>query len=185
MWPVLKSSYRRARKMLLAGVKYLPHAEELVNAFPFVEIVKSGLSAGDYWASFAMNWVDEFDHSQRQMCVNKLLLLVEDENRVFSRTRRRAVRQLRGRRAIFPFVPKSLPLYFDIDSQWKTGTVRTIAQKILEEPDCQSGTLDQRHLAILADALEDAGCNDTAPLTHLRKGGRHTCRCLVVTSCVL
>ena len=50
---------------------------------------------------------------------------------------------------------------------WLTPTVCTLAQAAYDE--CQDdGTLDPDRLAILSDALEEAGCEDETILRHLR-----------------
>ncbi len=57
--------------------------------------------------------------------------------------------------------------------QWNDGTVRRIAQAIY----------DQRafdHMPILADALEDAGCDNADILNHCRNGGEHVRGCWVI-----
>jgi hypothetical protein len=43
-----------------------------------------------------------------------------------------------------------------------------------------AGTLDKDRLAVLADALEDAGCDDAVLLDHLRGPGPHVRGCFVV-----
>jgi hypothetical protein len=53
---------------------------------------------------------------------------------------------------------------------WNEGLVPTLAQAIYHER-----TFD--HLPILADALEDAGCDDLALLTHLRDDRDHVRGC--------
>lgn len=71
------------------------------------------------------------------------------------------------------------PLLFrsvDLDPSWLTwndGTVRRIAQAIYDERGFD-------RLPILADALEDAGCQDTEILTHCRGPGPHVRGCFVV-----
>jgi hypothetical protein len=56
---------------------------------------------------------------------------------------------------------------------WNGGTVRKLAQSIYDER-----AFDR--LPVLADALEDAGCPDTAILEHCRSGGEHMRGCWVV-----
>jgi hypothetical protein len=51
---------------------------------------------------------------------------------------------------------------------WQTSTVKHLAEAIYDER-----AFDR--LPILADALEDAGCNQADFLCHLRGGGEH-CR---------
>jgi hypothetical protein len=60
------------------------------------------------------------------------------------------------------------------------GTVRNIAQAAYEERHLPAGTLDNARLAVLADALEEAGCQDGKILGHLRSGGPHVRGCWAV-----
>lgn len=53
---------------------------------------------------------------------------------------------------------------------WLDSTVRTLAQGIVQEK-----AFDR--MPILADALEDAGCDDTQLLDHCRTGGKHVRGC--------
>jgi hypothetical protein len=57
---------------------------------------------------------------------------------------------------------------------WNDGTVRRIAQAIYEQRRMPEGTLDPARLAILADALLDAGCDDEALIAHCRSEGPHS-----------
>jgi hypothetical protein len=60
---------------------------------------------------------------------------------------------------------------------WEAGTVKRLAQAAYDERDLPAGTLDQDRLAVLADALEEAGCQDGQILGHLRYGGDHVRGC--------
>src|SRR5262249_4900200 len=64
-----------------------------------------------------------------------------------------------------------------VDHLWMTPTVLSIAQAAYEERLRPTGHLDAARLAILADAVEDAGCSDTALLGHLRGPGPHVRGC--------
>jgi hypothetical protein len=64
-----------------------------------------------------------------------------------------------------------------VDHAWRTPTVRAPAQAAYEERHLPSGHLDAAHLAILADALEDAGCTNADLLGHLRGPGPHVRGC--------
>ncbi len=57
--------------------------------------------------------------------------------------------------------------------QWNDGTVRKMAQAIYDDR-----AFDR--LPILADALEEAGCNEPAILEHCRQPGEHVRGCWVV-----
>src|SRR5262245_43383010 len=63
---------------------------------------------------------------------------------------------------------------------WRTPTVTALATAAYDEPHRPAGTLDSTCLAVLADALEDAGCTDRAILDHLRGPGVHVRGCWCV-----
>jgi hypothetical protein len=54
---------------------------------------------------------------------------------------------------------------------WNAGTVRSLAECAYTEPMLREGTLEPSGLALLADALEDAGCTDAELLGHLKGAG--------------
>jgi hypothetical protein len=56
---------------------------------------------------------------------------------------------------------------------WREGTVRRVAQAIYDDR-----TFDQ--LPILADALEDGGCDNADILNHCRQPGPHVRGCWVI-----
>jgi hypothetical protein len=58
-----------------------------------------------------------------------------------------------------------------------TPQVVTLAQAAYEHRDLPSGHLDPARLAVLADALEEAGCADADLLGHLRGPGPHLRGC--------
>jgi hypothetical protein len=66
-----------------------------------------------------------------------------------------------------PFRPASLA------PAWRTPAALKLAEAIYDER-----AFDR--LPILADALEEAGCNDADILTHCRGGGDHVRGCWVV-----
>jgi hypothetical protein len=63
---------------------------------------------------------------------------------------------------------------------WNGGTVRRIAAGIYENRRMPEGTLDNARLAILADALLDAGCEDEELIRHCRSEGPHVRGCWAV-----
>jgi hypothetical protein len=77
-----------------------------------------------------------------------------------------------------PFHP--LPMLGPAWFAWNDGAVRRLAQAAYDDRQLPAGTLDPSRLAVLADALEDAGCFDRAILDHLRGPGVHVrgCWCL-------
>jgi hypothetical protein len=64
-----------------------------------------------------------------------------------------------------------------LESGWRTFTITNLAQVVDCERQLPEGTLVSDRLAILADALEDASCNDAELLGHLRSPGPHVRGC--------
>jgi hypothetical protein len=62
---------------------------------------------------------------------------------------------------------------------WNDGAVPRLARAAYEERSLPAGTLDRARLAVLADALEEAGCADPDILSHLR-GGPHVRGCWAI-----
>jgi hypothetical protein len=73
-----------------------------------------------------------------------------------------------------PFRPVSLA------PAWLTPAVLKLAQAAYDNRLLPSGLLDNGGLAVLADALEEAGCDHQDILSHLRGPGPHTRGCWVV-----
>jgi hypothetical protein len=73
-----------------------------------------------------------------------------------------------------PFRPVTLEL------AWRTSTVTSLVQMAYEERILPGGELDKQHLAVLGDALEEAGCTERAILDHLRVPGPHVRGCWAV-----
>jgi hypothetical protein len=63
---------------------------------------------------------------------------------------------------------------------WNARTVVGLADAAYQERDLPAGALDNTRLAILADALEDAGCTDAEILNHLRSPGPHVRGCFIL-----
>ena len=63
---------------------------------------------------------------------------------------------------------------------WHGGTVVKLAHAAYEERHLPAGTLDNGRLAVLGDALEEAGCTDSDILGHLRGPGPHVRGCWAV-----
>jgi hypothetical protein len=63
--------------------------------------------------------------------------------------------------------------------QWKAGTLERLAESAYQERVLPSGHLDPNRLAVLADALEEAGA-DPELVGHLRGPGPHVRGCWVV-----
>jgi hypothetical protein len=67
-----------------------------------------------------------------------------------------------------------------VNPAWLTPTVTTLAAATYEERALPSGELNPIRLGVLADALDDAGCQDAVILEHLRGPGPHVRGCWVV-----
>ena len=63
---------------------------------------------------------------------------------------------------------------------WQAPQVVAQAQAAYDERELPAGTLDPTRLAVLADALEEAGCTDQTVLEHLRGAGPHARGCWAV-----
>jgi hypothetical protein len=63
---------------------------------------------------------------------------------------------------------------------WNDGTVPRIAQAIYEDRRMPEGALDAARLAILADALLDAGCDNEELIAHCRNEGAHVRGCWAI-----
>jgi hypothetical protein len=68
--------------------------------------------------------------------------------------------------------------------KWHDGLIARMATSIYEERALPKGTLDTVRLAVLADALEEAGCADAELLEHLRSPGPHVRGCFAVDTLV-
>lgn len=73
-----------------------------------------------------------------------------------------------------PFSPAAL------EPACRTSTARSLAQAAYEHRTIPGGHLDNDRLAVLADALEEAGCEDAMLLAHLRSAGPHFLGCFAV-----
>jgi hypothetical protein len=71
-----------------------------------------------------------------------------------------------------------------IEVAWRTPAVLSLAQAAYDERLLPSGELDPPRLAVLADALEEAGCASADLLGHLRSPGPHVRGCWAVDLCL-
>jgi hypothetical protein len=63
---------------------------------------------------------------------------------------------------------------------WQGGLVARLAEAAYERRGTPDGLLCPDTLAVLADALEEAGCDEESMLNHLREPGPHARGCWVV-----
>jgi hypothetical protein len=64
-----------------------------------------------------------------------------------------------------------------LNSAWLTAVVLSLAQAANDNRILLSGELAPARLAVLADALEEAGCTEATILDHLRSPGPHVLGC--------
>jgi hypothetical protein len=67
-----------------------------------------------------------------------------------------------------------------LDRSWLTRTVTSLARAIYDTRQLPSGLLDNQRMAVLADALEESGCDNADVLNHCRQPGEHVRGCRVV-----
>jgi hypothetical protein len=67
-----------------------------------------------------------------------------------------------------------------LDPAWRTRQVVALAQAASDQRELPSGSLDTTRLAVLADALEEAGCTNADILGHHRGPGPHVRGCWAV-----
>ena len=63
---------------------------------------------------------------------------------------------------------------------WNNGTVIRLARALYEERALPEGTLDRGRMAVLADALEESGCEDEEIIRHCRVPAAHSRGCWVL-----
>jgi hypothetical protein len=83
-------------------------------------------------------------------------------------------------RDIFGNLFRTVPTIDPSWLKWNGGTVAKLVEAAYEHRSLPEGTLEQDRLAVLADALEEAGCSDTELLAHLRSPGPHVRGCHVI-----
>ncbi len=101
------------------------------------------------------------------------LFLVVDAARELSGTFAGLLRDLVGS----PFRPRTADTSW---RAWQAGLLERLARAIYDERHLPEGRLDGARLAILADALEEAGCTDTELLGHVRSAGPHVRACFAM-----
>jgi hypothetical protein len=73
-------------------------------------------------------------------------------------------------RDLFGFIPFRPQPRIDLSwLAWKDGVVMRLAEAVYEEREMPSGRLDNARMAVLADALEEAGCDNQEILGHCRQ----------------
>jgi hypothetical protein len=96
-----------------------------------------------------------------------------DDGGVFAQAQCGLLRDLFGN----PFRPAAIePAWL----AWNGGAVTRLAEVAYQERDLPFGHLSPARLALVADALEDAGCGDAEILGHLRAAEPHVRGCWAV-----
>jgi hypothetical protein len=146
-----------------------------------------GVRAADYESMLAHAWAgDDFAHraavsaasanawEAAAMAAEGITLAVMADK---ASAAEEAAAQAHLLRCLFgnPFCP-SPPLSAAVLSR-NDRTIPRLAQAIYDERRMPEGTLDTGRLAILADALLDAGCDNEGLLAHLRSEGPHVRGC--------
>jgi hypothetical protein len=130
---------------------------------------RSGASDAAWMASHAA-WLSTWDDTWR--CAETTLAItrkVMTRDRGKSRPQDQPIYILRDLFGPIPFRPVA------IDPGWLTwngSTVGRLARAAYDGRQMPAGTLEPERLAVLADALEDAGCGDLEVLGHLRESGK-------------
>jgi hypothetical protein len=92
--------------------------------------------------------------------------------------------QLRGKKPLLVSLARCVfgdPFHAaTLDPAWRTPEAVGLARTAYAERSRPEGALDPARLGVLADALEEAGCCESALLEHLRDPGSHTRGCWAV-----
>jgi hypothetical protein len=156
-------------------------------AFAAFSVTLTGAQAAEYASANAVSAVyHDATATSSPSAVARGLQLAEDLFLIAASTpSAAAVRDAERRRQVVllrdifgnPFRPLGIdPTWL----RWNDSAVVRLAQAAYEDRGLPAGTLDNTRLAILADALEEAGCTDAQILTHLRGGGEHYRGCFVI-----
>jgi hypothetical protein len=115
-----------------------------------------------------------------QLCLQALLARARGDDEPPAVARAERSLQAHELRDLFgnPFRPA--PVLDAAWLSWGGGTAARLAQAAYDERQLPSGDLDPARLAVLADALEEAGCADAELLGHLRGPGPHMRGCFAV-----
>lgn len=166
----------RSRQAVSIAEQY---AERLVDEYRLKEVfvnaqdaipVGRGAKLSDFYIPHAAAYVAHPDDWNSAHFAVESVAIAKDNDKSHRQL------QLRILHDIFsnPFQPVIL------DPEWQTSTVLALAQAAYDDRTLPPGTLDPARLGILADALEEAGCTNSAILNHLRQPGSHVRGCWAV-----
>src|SRR5262249_50444841 len=127
------------------------------------------MADGNWWPKDGQGgWIGHRTHPYSAAgSSGKILAGLRGKGNVSLETQAGLIRDIFGN----PFQP-SAPLPPAVLA-WDEDTVRRLAQALYEERPSPAGPLDNAGLAVLADALEEAGCTDADILAHCRQPGEH------------
>jgi hypothetical protein len=135
--------------------------------------------SASHYAAFAAACDGPEGHNPGESARHRLPLLFRVRSRSSSRATERATQAALLRDLCGPLLFREVHL----DLAWLTwhdGLVVRLAQAAYDERHLPAGTLDNARLAVFADALEEADCQDVQILGHLRSGGDHVRGCFVI-----
>jgi hypothetical protein len=175
IWHLLtEEQCRKAVELAESYADGLCNSETLRVASERARLIASDLDdnaqdAADAAASTASEDVHRYAHMVI-FCASKAVYTTYSAKMAERAAQADSLREIFGN----PFRP------FVLETQCLTPVVVSLAQAVYDSRILPAGTLDPTRLAILADALEDAGCTEAAILDHLRGPGPHVRGCFVV-----
>jgi hypothetical protein len=186
VWGILSPPNDKTRQAVEVAERYadeLANDQELdqacVDAFEVFEGLMAGITAATHSAAAAVNvaYPDSgLAASGSAECV--AMALAQRSDGCSHHALPTLSRDIIGN----PFRP-SPPLTAAVLA-WNDRTVPRLAHAIYEERKMPEGTFDPARLAILADALLDAGCDDEDLIQHCRSEGPHVRGCWAVDLCL-
>lgn len=167
LWPFLGDE--RSRRVVEVAEK---HADGLATETELAAAREAASNARRGVASRTASWVSDHSPWQAARMTIVSIQLAQAEVSAKDWSNNVAARSRPLLHCVFgnPFRPVTIdPSWL----RWNDGTVPKLAQVIYD-----ARAFDR--LPLLADALEDAGCTDTAILPHCREPGEHVRGCWVV-----
>jgi hypothetical protein len=171
--------------------------EKFLVEFPFTgasysdEVMLIELDIGQYREVHARRTVlfsaaSEIRAAARVACDSAMTALAREQREVWfgqMETSSRRIRRIAQTKqaALLRDLHRGAPMsQFSIEDSWRTATVMEMARAIYEGPESPSGELDHTRLAVLADALEEAGCTAAELPAHCRANAEHVRGCWAV-----
>ena len=159
-WEAMRDAERHLHGTPAGSVRDAAEATHYAAAAAFRAAVGDGFNGADTCSHFAARAIANYRDNADGYAIERS-------------------RQCDVLRCIFPNPFRTI-VFDSIWLSWHDGAVPRLAQAAYDHrnfPDC---TIDNARTAILADALEEAGCSDTEILLHLRNPGPHVHGCWVL-----